>query len=316
MASWKEFGRLALFASKKTTRGSPETALLPRAIRYGHRWRSAVRASSTRAGLQKEWSSSRRSNGLLYATAVGAAAIYILANQREAFAEAPLGLSTSSSGRLIRLADIQEHNRNSEQYWVYRGNRVYDITEWIPNHPGGEVILRAVGGSIEPYWNIFTIHQKQEVYDILEQYFIGLIDPRDLVDGHAPSGTVDDPFKSDPVRDEALIERSSRPCNAETPKEDLTTFLTPNSKFYVRNHLWVPDLRKAEDAEKFRLTVEMADGEETEYSLSDLRSKFTPHTITATLQCSGNRRAHMTSGSRQTNGLQWDVGAISTATCT
>lgn len=43
--------------------------------------------------------------------------------------------------------------------------------------------MRAVGGSIELNWNIFTIHQKQEVYDILERYLIRLIDPRDLVDG-------------------------------------------------------------------------------------------------------------------------------------
>jgi sulfite oxidase len=28
---------------------------------------------------------------------------------------------------------------------------VYDITDWIAGHPGGEVILRAAGGSVEPY---------------------------------------------------------------------------------------------------------------------------------------------------------------------
>lgn len=243
------------------------------------------------------------------ASAVAAVCIYTTSTPRQVQAEAPPEVPT----RLIRLAELHEHNQNSDTYWVFRGDRVYDITEWIPNHPGGEVILRAVGGSIEPYWNIFTIHQKQEVYDILEQYFVGKIDPRDLVDGHAPAGHVDDPFKSDPVRDESLVVRSSQPCNAETPKEALGSFLTSNDTFYVRNHLWVPDLRKEEDAEQFRLTVEMIDGEETAYSLADLRSKFKPHTITATLQCSGNRRSHMTAGSRQTNGLQWDVGAISTA---
>jgi len=30
------------------------------------------------------------------------------------------------------------------------------------------VILRAAGGAIDRYWDIFTIHKKQDVYDILE----------------------------------------------------------------------------------------------------------------------------------------------------
>ncbi|KAG9749044.1 phosphoglycerate mutase-like protein, partial [Aureobasidium melanogenum] len=184
----------------------------------------------------------------------------------------------------------------------------YDITDWVPNHPGGEVILRAVGGNIEPYWNIFTIHKKQEVYDILEQYLIGKVDPRDLVEGKAPNDEVDDPFKKDPERSDALIVRSSRPCNAETPKDQLETFITPSDQHYVRNHLWVPPLQ---DAESHRLTIELNDGTEKEYSVRDLRNNFQHHTITATLQCSGNRRAHMSAEAQATSGLQWDVGAIS-----
>jgi sulfite oxidase len=212
--------------------------------------------------------------------------------------------------RLFRLDEINHHNRETKGYWVYRGDRVYDITDWVPNHPGGDVILRAVGGSVEPYWNIFTIHRNKDVYDILEQYFIGKIDPRDLVDGHAPQDKIDDPFKSDPVRDPALIVHTPKPCNAETPEQALGPYVTPTEKFYVRNHLWVPNVT---DPDSYRLTIELPDGEEASYSLEDLRTKFKQHTITATLQCSGNRRLHMTQGSRSTNGLQWNAGAISNA---
>jgi sulfite oxidase len=231
--------------------------------------------------------------------------------------------------RLFRLDEINKHNRETKGYWVYRGDRVYDITDWVPNHPGGDVILRAVGGSVEPYWvssraytpliyrtlantkqNIFTIHRNKDVYEILEQYFIGKIDPQDLIDGHAPQDKIDDPFKSDPTRDPALIVHTPKPCNAETPDSDLGPYVTPTEKFYVRNHLWVPNVS---DPDSYRLTIELPDGEEASYSLSDLRTKFTQHTISATLQCSGNRRKHMTEGSRSTNGLQWGVGAISNA---
>lgn len=211
--------------------------------------------------------------------------------------------------KYFRLQEIQEHNRDSDSYWVYRGDRVYDITDWVPSHPGGEVIMRAVGGNIEPYWSIFTNHQKQYVYDILEQYFIGFIDPQDLEDGKAPEEEVDDPFKNDPERDQELVVHSHRPFNAETAPSDLQSFITPTKRFYVRHHLWVPEL----DAKDATITIELPDGKEVKYSLDDLRSKFKEHTITVTLQCSGNRRSHMTKGSTPTNGIQWDAGAISNA---
>lgn len=71
----------------------------------------------------------------------------------------------------------------------------------------------------------------------------------------------------------------------------------------------VPELN--EDAS--RLTIELADGEEKVYSLHDLRNHFRSHTITATLQCSGNRRNEMSRNARQTAGLPWGIGAISNA---
>ncbi len=209
----------------------------------------------------------------------------------------------------IRLSEVQKHGRNSETKWVTKGTRVYDITDWIPGHPGGEVILRAVGGSIDQYWNIFTIHKKQEVYDVLESYFIGDVDPRDLVDGEVPKDHVEDPFANDPKRDESLIMLSDRPCNAESPTEALGSFVTPNETFYVRHHMWVPEVGEA----GHKLTIELADGEGVEYSVEDLKAKFEEVSVTATLQCSGNRRKHMTEGARSTNGLQWNVGAISNA---
>ena len=82
--------------------------------------------------------------------------------------------------------------------------------------------------------------------------------------------------------------------------------------FYIRNHFWVPEIKP----EQHKLVVEMPDGEEKEYSLEDLKSKFKETTITATLQCSGNRRKHMSENARAATGLQWGVGAISNAVWT
>ena len=220
--------------------------------------------------------------------------------------EENLNEEDSSKAKTFSLAEIKKHGSDADTKWVTKGNRVYDITEWIPVHPGGEVILKAAGGSIDRYWDIFSIHQKKDVYDILESYFIGEIDSRDI--GKA-GGEVDDPFINDPERDPRLHVLTSRPFNAETPATELDGFITPNPIFYTRNHLWVPTVDEA----KHKLTVELPDGTEKEYSLRDLKEKFQEVRITATLQCSGNRRKHMTENSQSTNGLQWDVGGISNA---
>ena len=250
--------------------------------------------------------------------ALGVAAASVCFNPRIAFAEAPSAVLQHQSEEpeeldtrsIFRLAEVQKHGADAERVWVTRGTKVYDITEWIGAHPGGNVILRAAGGAIDKYWDIFAIHKKQDVYDILDSYCIGEIDSRDLVEGAVPLTDIDDPFTTDPMRDERLRVHTQRPCNAETPCEELQTFLTSNQTFFVRNHMWVPTEEEMDD---HKLVVELPDGSEKIYGLADLRQKFKEVKITATLQCSGNRRKHMTQAVRPASGLQWDVGAISNA---
>lgn len=47
-----------------------------------------------------------------------------------------------------------------------------------------------------------------------------------------------------------------------------------------------------------------------------LKRAFRQHTITATVQCSGNRRSEMKAVKEGIHGLDWTAGAISTATWT
>lgn len=213
----------------------------------------------------------------------------------------------------FRLYDVRKHDAKSPQPWVTYEDKVYDISDWVAAHPGGDVILRAAGGSIDPYWDIFTIHKAQHVYDILAEYQIGFIDMADLVNGRPPAEEIEDPFANDPVRDPRLITHTAKPRNAEPPNEELDgEFYTPNELFYIRHHMWVPVV-KQEEAEDHVLTVELPDGDAKQYSLRDLRTKFPTHKVTAVLQCSGNRRNDMTRHAGKTNGLQWGVGAISNA---
>jgi sulfite oxidase len=213
----------------------------------------------------------------------------------------------------FRLADVRQHDGSSAQPWVTFEDKVYDITDWVAAHPGGDVILRAAGGSIEPYWNIFSIHKTAYVREILNQYLIGYIDTVDLVNGRPAAETIEDPFQQDPVRDSRLITHTAKPRNAEPPNEELDReFKTSNGLFYVRNHMWVPVVPE-EKADEHVLSIELPDGETKSYTLAELKEKFPTHKVTAVLQCSGNRRNDMTRHAGKTNGLQWGVGAISNA---
>uniref|UniRef100_A0A090CN83 Nitrate reductase [NADPH] n=1 Tax=Podospora anserina (strain S / ATCC MYA-4624 / DSM 980 / FGSC 10383) TaxID=515849 RepID=A0A090CN83_PODAN len=218
--------------------------------------------------------------------------------------------SPSPSLPLYHLSEIhQSHGPTSPEPWVTLNNKVYNITSWLPAHPGGDVILRAAGGSLEPYWEIFTIHNSPHVKEILEEYLIGYIHPSDLgPDGKPPATSIEDPFVNDPVRDKRLITHTYKPRNAEPPNQELDKgFYTENGMFYVRHHMWVPE----EDGGE--LVVELPDGEERRYTIGELKKRFKTERVTATLQCSGNRRNDMTRHAGKTNGLQWGVGAISNA---
>ena len=44
--------------------------------------------------------------------------------------------------------------KKTNKVWMSYGGYVYDVTEFVANHPGGrEKIMLAAGAAIEPYWH-------------------------------------------------------------------------------------------------------------------------------------------------------------------
>lgn len=221
--------------------------------------------------------------------------------------------------------DVSQHDNEKNGVWVTKGDQVYDITFFLDSHPGGkERIMLAAGKSIDPFWNIFSIHHSPHVLDILRDFHIGRLrgtqDAEELISSsHASTATL---FQHEPIRLLSnFIIRTRYPFNAESKKHLLDgRFITPNVAFYVRNHLPVP----AEHDEKekpYTIKVNM-DSSSHEITLDELRKmgekmgkkmgeKMGKRIITATLQCAGNRRGDM--APPNTQGLHWDVGAIGTA---
>jgi sulfite oxidase len=121
------------------------------------------------------------------------------------------------------------------------------------------------------------------------------------------------PFRTAPpgvtIDNPRLITHSQQPYNAEPPTDQLrASFITQQSGFYVRSHGNIPEL----DPAVHRLRVTGHVGIPLDLSLEELRGRFSPRTVMATIQCAGNRRADM-QRVRPTSGDPWAPGAIGNA---
>jgi len=195
--------------------------------------------------------------------------------------------------------------------WVIYKEGVYDITEFIPLHPGATKLLMAAGASVEPFWAMYAVHlNNSQVAELLEQYRIGNLNVQDAEEQAKDLAASDSPFATDPKRHPALVVNNPTPFNAETPLSILAdSFITPNDLYYVRNHLPVPIV----DPDTYELeVVGLGVKKELNFSLDDLKTKFPKHTIVATIQCGGNRRKEM-KDKKTLKGLEWRGGAIGNA---
>ena len=110
-------------------------------------------------------------------------------------------------------------------------------------------------------------------------------------------------------RDDMIVHEKD-PYNAEPPPGVLAhALVTPLAAFYSRNHGPVPQI----DPEAWRLHVGGLVERELRLSLADLRAGFPARTLTATLQCAGNRRAGLMAVRDIPGEDPWGPGAISTA---
>jgi DMSO/TMAO reductase YedYZ molybdopterin-dependent catalytic subunit len=107
---------------------------------------------------------------------------------------------------------------------------------------------------------------------------------------------------------DSMLLLTDRPPNIETPLKYFLQDYTPNKVFFVRWHL--SGLPTSVDTDTFRLRVGGNVSKEVALSLNDLKTKFTPVTITALCQCSGNSRSFF---DPRVPGGQWKNGAMGNA---
>jgi len=74
-------------------------------------------------------------------------------------------VSTTDGARGIPMSEVQKHN-TKDSAWVVLHGHIYDLTEFLADHPGGaEVILKWAGRDATKFWS--AIHKKEWIEEYL-----------------------------------------------------------------------------------------------------------------------------------------------------
>jgi cytochrome b involved in lipid metabolism len=188
-----------------------------------------------------------------------------------------------SSKPVYRRDEIKQHSSKEKGIWVTFGNKVYDITKFVVNHPGGQdKIMLAAGGSAEPFWKIYRQHYNSQLApNALKPLFIGYLHPDDFTSETAEQVlSNDDPYSRDPSVSPIQTFHQRKPINSETPPALLSdTWVTPKEMWFNRNHHPVPNLV----AEDYKLSISGPGigGGKVEYTLDDLKTKFKKYKVSS-----------------------------------
>lgn len=72
------------------------------------------------------------------------------------------------------MADIAKHANRSD-CWTAVAGKVYDVTTFIPSHPGGEEIVKVCGKDGTRLFSSEDEHAEQNAQVVLDAYQIGIL---------------------------------------------------------------------------------------------------------------------------------------------
>ena len=218
----------------------------------------------------------------------------------------------------MKLKEVQRLVESEDRIVVTFMGGVYDITDFT-GHPGGYGRLEMVAGyDLEPFWKIYTQHNRGHILQYLQRYQIGRLSDDEAEVQRLSTPEFDNPYKNDPPPYDTLLTNTRYPYNAEGRLRNLAdSFFTPAGQHYVRNHGLVPDIKPDE----YRLTVRGVGCEEKVITLDELKdsNRFEQVDVTTVIQCNGNRREDyhfINPGVPAFGPPHWVAGAIGNATWT
>ncbi|KQK80158.1 cytochrome b5 type B-like protein [Amazona aestiva] len=83
----------------------------------------------------------------------------------------------AEAGPVFTLAEVGKRNSSREAWFVIHG-RVYDVTRFLEEHPGGEEVLLEQAGR-DATESFEDVGHSSDAREMLKQYYIGEIHPHD-----------------------------------------------------------------------------------------------------------------------------------------
>ncbi|KAK4183951.1 hypothetical protein QBC35DRAFT_535336 [Podospora australis] len=77
----------------------------------------------------------------------------------------------ASTSTTFALADVQKHNQ-PDDLWIVINNKVYDISKYLEDHPGGTAVLNEVAGN-DASAEFIEVGHSAEAIDSLENFYVG-----------------------------------------------------------------------------------------------------------------------------------------------
>ncbi|XP_064538876.1 cytochrome b5 isoform X1 [Drosophila montana] len=86
----------------------------------------------------------------------------------------------------ISLAEVKKHNKSND-LWVIIEDKVYDLTKFLKEHPGGEDSLKSVAGR-DGTKEFIDVGHSQEAREIMKKFLIGNLAASDIKKKKPPVG--------------------------------------------------------------------------------------------------------------------------------
>jgi len=83
------------------------------------------------------------------------------------------GLRFHNGKRVFSRGEVAKHNRVTDG-WIIIDDKVYNVTTWIPYHPGGEKVLQMVLGK-DATFDFRSVQHSFQAREKLQTLWIGYI---------------------------------------------------------------------------------------------------------------------------------------------
>jgi cytochrome b involved in lipid metabolism len=79
-------------------------------------------------------------------------------------------IKAERSTRCYTAEDVGRHNK-AEDVWIILKGKVYDVTPYVNEHPGGAAILRNAGGDSTK--GFYAPQHPDRVFDLIDDFYVG-----------------------------------------------------------------------------------------------------------------------------------------------